>query len=99
MSSEDLIEITNIFPSKNEYPPRHNYKWSHNETDQLYREFELKQYSIQKIAFLHNRTCDAILYRLKLENLIDKDFIVNYQKNIDTILKNYGVGFLGLLRF
>jgi hypothetical protein len=105
MSTDELIEVIDIIPSEinesdkssessesitiREFPSRHNYKWSHNETEQLYREFELKQYSISKIAYLHNRTHDAILYRLKLEKLIDEEFFINYKKNIHTIMENY----------
>lgn len=49
---------------------RHNFKWSINETLRLQREFELLNLTISDIAKLHERSENAILYKLFLEGFI-----------------------------
>jgi hypothetical protein len=46
---------------------RHNFPWSINETLQLQREYELLGLHINKIAELHKRSINAILYKIKKE--------------------------------
>jgi hypothetical protein len=50
---------------------RHNFKWRINELLSLQREYELLEWTIQEIACKHERTIDAILYRLQHEGFID----------------------------
>ena len=51
-------------------PTRNGFKWNVNELLSLQREYELLQLPIQEIAERHNRTVDAILYKLYNENII-----------------------------
>jgi len=53
---------------------RHGFKWRPNEIEQLWREFEMKEYTIPEIAYLHDRSCSAIIFRLKEEGLISIDY-------------------------
>ena len=46
-------------------PKRHRAKWSYSEVDKLYREFEIEQYTVDYIALKHERTNNAILFKLK----------------------------------
>lgn len=52
-------------------PYRHNFKWNVNELLSLQREYELLEMTIQDIAIKHERTVDAILYRLQQEEFIE----------------------------
>jgi len=52
-------------------PYRHNFKWNVNELLSLQREYELLEMTIQDIADKHERTTDAILYRLQKEGFIE----------------------------
>lgn len=52
-------------------PARRNFKWSMNEINRLYNEYELKQLTVQEIAFLHARTNYGILNKLCEEGLIN----------------------------
>jgi hypothetical protein len=52
-------------------PYRHNFKWNINELLSLQREYQLLEMTIQDIADKHERTVDAILYRLQQEEFID----------------------------
>jgi len=52
-------------------PYRHNFKWSINEILSLQREYELLEMTIQDIASKHERSVDAILYRLQKEGMIE----------------------------
>ena len=54
-------------------PKRHCAKWSYSEVDKLHREFEIKQYTVEKIALKHERTPNAILFKLKSEGLLEKE--------------------------
>jgi hypothetical protein len=46
-------------------------KWTVNELLSLQREYELLGWTIQEIAGKHERSVDAILYRLESEGFID----------------------------
>lgn len=48
---------------------RNGYKWSINECLRLEREFDLLQLSVPEIALLHNRTVNAIMFKLEAEGL------------------------------
>jgi hypothetical protein len=52
-------------------PYRHNNRWNINELLSLHREYELLEMTIQEIAAKHERTIEAILYRLQLEQFIE----------------------------
>jgi hypothetical protein len=54
-------------------PKRHRAKWSYNEIDKLHREFICKQYTVEVIAREHERTPNAILFKLQSEGLLDKE--------------------------
>ena len=66
---------------------RRGNKWSINEILSLQREYELLEWTIQKIAQKHERTNEAILYKLESEGFISswndaRGFNSNnYQKN------------------
>lgn len=51
-------------------PQRNGNKWNVNELLSLQREYELLELSIQEIALKHERTVDAILYKLYNEDFI-----------------------------
>ena len=46
---------------------RHGFRWTIPEILQLQREYELIGLSIEDIAFLHNRSEQAIITRIELE--------------------------------
>jgi hypothetical protein len=48
---------------------RNGYKWSVNECLRLEREFDLLELSVPEIALLHNRTVNAIMFKLEAEGL------------------------------
>ena len=50
---------------------RANYKWTINECLRLEREYDLLELSIQDIALLHERSPEAILYKLDNEGIVD----------------------------
>ena len=50
---------------------RANYKWTINECLRLEREYDLLELSIQDIALLHERSPEAILYKLDNEGIAD----------------------------
>jgi hypothetical protein len=52
-------------------PYRHNFKWNVNELLSLQREYELLEMTIQDIAIKHERSIDAILFRLQKEGFIE----------------------------
>ena len=65
-------------------------KWTINEILQLQREYELLEWTIQQIAEKHQRSVDAILFKLEDERFIDgwinaRGFnLINYQEKHDT---------------
>ena len=50
---------------------RNGNKWSVNELLKLQREYELLELNIQDISLLHQRSVEAILYKLETEGFID----------------------------
>jgi hypothetical protein len=54
----------------NAYKRRGN-KWTVNELLSLQREYELLEWTVQEIAVKHQRSVEAILYRLESEGFID----------------------------
>jgi hypothetical protein len=50
---------------------RNGNKWSVNELLKLQREYELLELNIQDISLLHQRSVEAILYKLEAEGFID----------------------------
>lgn len=54
-------------------PKRHRAKWSYSEIDKLHREFICKQYTVEVIAREHERTPNAILFKLQSEGLLDEE--------------------------
>jgi hypothetical protein len=63
---------------------RNGYKWSINECLQLEREYDLLKMSVPDMALKHNRTINAIMFKLEAEgldtynNLYVKTFGQNY---------------------
>jgi hypothetical protein len=51
---------------------RSGNKWTINELLSLQREYELLELTIKEIAFNHQRSVEAILFRLEAEGFIDK---------------------------
>ena len=48
---------------------RHGKQWTVNECLQLHREFELLELTVNEMAIKHNRTSNAIMYKLQQEGL------------------------------
>lgn len=75
---------------------RHNFKWNVNEVLSLQREYELLEMTIQDIAFKHERSIDAILYKLQKEGFIecwvDARGYQEYSKNLDYLIQSYESG-------
>jgi hypothetical protein len=75
-------------------PYRHNFKWNINECLALQREYELLEWTIQEIADKHERTVNAILYRLQYEGFIetwvDATGYQEYSKGLSYIDTNLG---------
>ena len=57
--------------NNNEIAWRNGYKWSVNECLRLEREYDLLQLSVPEMAALHNRTNNAIIWKLHSEGLAD----------------------------
>ena len=64
------------------YYRRHKFRWNINECIELQREFELLELCIDEIADRHERTPDAIMYKLSSENFAD----------FNVLYKNYYYG-------
>ena len=77
-------------------PQRHNFKWNITELLSLQREYELLEMTIQDIADRHERTVDAILYRLCqegfIENWVDARGYQEYSKNFDFVVGSLDTG-------
>ena len=58
---------------------RNGYKWSINEILQLQREYELLELSVSEMAKLHQRTDEAIVFKLLAEGFLD-DLPVNRKR-------------------
>jgi len=52
-------------------PKRHRARWSNTEINRLYNEYEIKELTVQEIAYLHERTVYAVMSKLQMEGLID----------------------------
>ena len=63
---------------------RHNKHWTPNELEKMYREYNLRELTIQEIADLHGRSTYAILNKLVQENLINKKILKD--KNYNYVL-------------
>ena len=50
---------------------RSGFKWTVNELISLQREYELLEWTVQQIAEKHERSVEAILFRLESEEFID----------------------------
>ena len=75
---------------------RNGYKWSVNETLSLQREYELLEWSIDKIAQKHKRSNRAIMYKLSNEGFADYNELCSYYnssnencENLDLSVDNY----------
>jgi nitric oxide reductase activation protein len=89
--TSDVKEETTATPhyaARRKTPARHRFKWTDNEIDQLYREVQLKNYTIQEISARHQRTNSAILFKLKEEKLIQWDCSLD-NTNMRTVLQYY----------
>ncbi len=63
---------------------RANAKWTVNECLRLEREYDLLELSIQDIALLHERSPEAIMYKLDNEGIVDyNDAFLNRQAKIN----------------
>lgn len=69
-------------------PNRHNNRWNVNEVLTLEREYELLRMNIQDISTNHERTVDAILFKLQREGIITNwNEARGYQNFVDEQLK------------
>ncbi len=65
---------------------RANAKWTVNECLRLEREFDLLNLSVQEIALLHDRSPNAIMYKLDTEGIADYNnvFITRQALKVET---------------
>ena len=65
---------------------RANAKWTVNECLRLEREFDLLNLSVQEIALLHDRSPNAIMYKLDAEGIADYNnvFITRQALKVET---------------
>ena len=52
-------------------PKRHYNRWKSRELENLYKEYNLRELTVQEIAKIHKRSIFSILNKLQNENLID----------------------------
>ena len=73
-TSSSCSSLTNSTASSYsiEQNKRYRKKWSSNEINRLFNEYELKELPISAIAKLHERGEFAILHRLSVEGLINE---------------------------
>jgi hypothetical protein len=64
---------------------RNGYKWSVNECLQLEREYDLLKMSVPDMALKHNRTLNAIMFKLQAEGLCSYN---------DAYIKTFGQHFI-----
>ena len=64
---------------------RNGYKWSVNECLQLEREYDLLKMSVPDMALKHNRTINAIMFKLQAEGLCSYN---------DAYIKTFGQNFI-----
>jgi hypothetical protein len=63
---------------------RYGFKWSVNEVLSLQREFELLGWGIDQIAQKHQRTPNAIMYKLDQEGFADYNALYSKYHNLET---------------
>ena len=63
---------------------RYGFKWSFNEVLSLQREFELLGWDIEQIAQKHQRTPNAIMYKLDQEGFADYNELYSAYHNLAT---------------
>lgn len=84
--AEPPVAPTNAVARKK--PARHYFKWNYHEINQLHREVELNNYTIQEIATRHQRTNSSILFKLREEKIIQWDCSLD-NTNMRTVLEYY----------
>lgn len=62
---------------------RRGKKWSINEILKLQREYQLCELSIDEIAFMHNRSPEAIMYKLDEQNFADFNVLYSNYYNLN----------------
>ena len=63
---------------------RNGFKWSVNEVLSLQREFELLEWDIDTIAHKHQRSPNAIMYKLDQEQFADYNVLFSAYHNLHT---------------
>jgi len=66
------------------FPKRNGFKWSSNEINRLFHEYEIKELDILQIAEIHERTPFSVLVKLESEGIIEKewDTVRGYHNNV-----------------
>jgi hypothetical protein len=85
--------------STNTQQGRFGFKWSVNEVLSLQREFELLGWSIDEIAQKHQRTPNAIMYKLDQEGFADYNELYSAHYGLNTSLSNKNSTQLNLQSF
>lgn len=78
---------------------RYGFKWSVNEVLSLQREFELLGWDIDQIAQKHQRTPNAIMYKLDQEGFADYNELYSAYHNLGTSVKSEKTNELNLESF
>jgi hypothetical protein len=68
---------------------RHGNKWNVNEYLRLQREWELLDLSVEEIAELHERSNEAIMWKLVSENFATPEEVYNRLKKKSKKQKKY----------
>ena len=66
---------------------RNGFKWSVNEILSLQREFELLGWNVDEIADKHERTPNAIMYKLDQEGFADYNVLYSNYHNLNSPMK------------
>lgn len=74
ITSSSCSSLTTSSISSIQQNKRYRKKWSSNEINRLFNEYEIKELPIYAIAKLHERGEYAILHRLSIEGIIDKNW-------------------------
>ena len=67
---------------------RFGKRWTINECLQLQREFELLQLSIKEIAKRHQRTPNAIMFKLEQEGFADYNVLYSNYNNLNSTMND-----------
>ena len=67
---------------------RFGNRWTVNECLQLQREFELLQLSVDEISKIHQRTPNAIMFKLDQEGFADYNVLYSNYYNLNSIIHN-----------